>query len=104
MLLQRSLEVPHLPLDRLGKLEDPPGEQGPVPPQRDLEQRPVQCQGIISYSLGDSLVDIDFKVNRILPGNSSRVLDDVVQVGDEGKGVHPPPRYVRLNEDVDLGR
>ena len=40
MLFQRGLEIPHLPLDRLGKLQDPAGEQGPVLPQRDLEQGP----------------------------------------------------------------
>ena len=44
MLLQRGLEIPHLPLDRLGKLQDPAGEQGPVPPQGDLEQCPEKVE------------------------------------------------------------
>ena len=38
----------------------------------------------------------------VIPGNPGRVLDNVVQVGDERKRVDPPSRYVRLNENVDL--
>ena len=42
--------------------------------------------------------------NDDIPGDPGRVLDDVVQVGDEGERVDSPSRYVRLNENIDLKR
>ena len=77
MLPQGCLKVPNLPLDRLGQLEDPAGEQGPVLPKDDLEEG---------------------------PGDPGGVGDDVVLVGDQRESVHFPSRYVGLDQDVDLKR
>ena len=75
MLPQRRLEVPHLPLDGLGELENPSGQQRRVLPKDDLEEG---------------------------SRNPARVGHDVVHVRLKREGVDSAPGDVRLKQDVHL--
>ena len=55
MLLERVLKVPHLLLDDLGELEDPPGQERPVLAQDDLEERARNPGGVRYHVVLDKI-------------------------------------------------